>query len=153
MYGIGMKRAIFKMGEEAAVETFAEDGAFEVTYDKDWLDPENEEWDLPIKPLQNKKVKGVTIIVPTLKKEIARQFGNKPFLNELRNAISEHFGYLMQKGFAVFVNKEKLRARTLQLYATDSPKKVGVRPYEFQVRSRRCAYSRDCRLLPAAGPV
>jgi hypothetical protein len=127
-----MKRAIFKIGEEAAVESFAEDGAFEVTYDRNWLDPENEEWDLPIKRLRNKKEKGVTIIVPTLKKEIALQFGNESFLNELRNSISDHFGYLMQKGFTVFVNKEKLRSRTLQLYATDSPKKEGIRPYDFE---------------------
>jgi hypothetical protein len=35
MYGIGMKRAIFKIGEEAAVESYAADGAFEVNYTRD----------------------------------------------------------------------------------------------------------------------
>jgi hypothetical protein len=133
MYGIGMKRAIFKIGEEAVVESYADDGAFAITYDRKWMDPENEEWDLPIEPLRNRKEKGVTIVVPTLNKEIARQFGNEAFLNELRTAISEHFGYLMQKGFAVFVNDEKLRARTLQLYSTDSPKKNRNSSVRFRV--------------------
>jgi hypothetical protein len=132
MYGIGMKRAIFKMGEEAMVESYAADGAFEVSYTRDWLDPENDEWNLPVKTLKNRKEKGVTIIVPTLKKEIARQFTNDAFLNELRNAISAHFGYLMQKGFSVFVNGEKMRSQTLQLYTVDSPKKDGIRPYDFE---------------------
>jgi len=132
MYGIGMKRAIFKIGEEATVESFAADGAFEVSYTRDWLNPENDEWDLPIKKLTDRKEKGVTIAVPTLRKDVARQFGNAAFLNALRNAISEHFGYLIQKGFSVFVNGEKLRGRTLQLFATDSPKKGGIRPYDFE---------------------
>jgi hypothetical protein len=132
MYGIGMKRAIFKMGEEAAVQSYAADGAFEVSYTREWLDPENDDWDLPINVSPNRKEKGVTIVVPTLRTEVARQFGNAAFLNELRNAISEHFGYLIQKGFSVFVNEERLRARTLQLFATESPKKSGIRPYDFE---------------------
>ena len=127
-----MKRAIFKIGEEAAVESFAADGAFEVSYTRKWLDPENDEWELPIEKLANKQTKGVTIVIPTLKKDVARQFGNYAFLNGLRTAISEHFGYLIQRGFSVSVNGEKLRARTLQLYATDSPKKAGIRPYDFE---------------------
>jgi hypothetical protein len=132
MYGIGMKRAIFKIGEEAAVESYAADGAFEVNYTRAWLDPENDKWDLPIDTLPNKKEKGVTVVVPTLRADVARQFGNAAFINELRIAISEHFGYLIQRGFSVSVNGEKLRARTLQLFSTDSPKKSGVRPYDFE---------------------
>jgi hypothetical protein len=132
MYGIGMKRAIFKMGEEAAVESFATDGAFAVSYTRAWLNPDNDEWDLPIGTIRNKEKKGVTIIVPTLRKDVARQFGNDAFLNELRNTISNHFGYLMQKGFSIFVNGEKLLGHTLQLYSTDSPKKIGIRPYDFE---------------------
>jgi histidine kinase/DNA gyrase B/HSP90-like ATPase len=132
MYGIGMKRAIFKMGEEAAVESFATDGAFQVNYTREWLDPQNDAWDLPIEKLTNRKAKGVTVIIPTLRKDVARHFENAAFLNGLRTKISEHFGYLIQKGFVISVNGEKLRAHTLHLFATDSPKKGGVRPYDFE---------------------
>lgn len=132
MYGIGMKRAIFKMGQEAIVESYSEDGAHAVSYDRSWLDPDNDKWDLPIESLRNRKEKGVTIIVPTLKPDIAHQFGNSQFQNELRNKISEHFGYLMQKGFSVLVNGEPVRQRTLQLYSTDISKKNGIRPYDFE---------------------
>jgi hypothetical protein len=132
MYGIGMKRAIFKIGEEAAVESFANDGAFQVSYTRDWLDPANDDWDLPIEKLKNKKEKGVVVIVPTLRKEVAHQFGNGAFLNGLRIAISKHFGYLIQKGFSISVNGEKLKGQTLKLFATDSPKRIGIRPYDFE---------------------
>jgi hypothetical protein len=132
MYGIGMKRAIFKIGKEAIVESYAADGAYAVTYDANWLDPENDDWDLPIEAISNKKSKGVTIIVPTLKPEIAKLFGNAQFQNELRSKISEHFGYLMQKGFSIFVNGERVRQKTLQLYTSDIKKKNGIRPYDFE---------------------
>jgi hypothetical protein len=132
MYGIGMKRAIFKIGEEAAVESFSSDGAFQVNYTRDWLKPENDQWDLPIEKKQNKKGKGVVVVVQTLRKEVAKQFGNDAFLNELRTAISGHFGYIIQKGFAIYVNGEKLRALTLKLFSTDSPKTAGIRPYDFE---------------------
>lgn len=132
MYGIGMKRAIFKIGKEAVVESYADDGAYAVTYDEKWLKPDNESWDLSIEKIKNQKKKGVTIIVPTLKPEIGRLFGNEQFQNGLRNKISEHFGYLMQKGFTVRVNGQKVPQQTLQLYTTDISKKNGIRPYDFE---------------------
>jgi hypothetical protein len=132
VYGIGMKRAIFKIGEEAEVESYADDGAFAVSYTSDWLDPESEDWDLPIHPLKNRVRKGVLIIVPTLKKDIAKLFGNASFVNTLKTSISEHFGYLIQKGFSIWVNGEKIRPQTLQLYFTELSKKNGIRPYDFE---------------------
>lgn len=133
VYGIGMKRAIFKIGDEAAVESYADDGAFSVAYTSDWLDPESEDWELPIQTLRNRTKKGVTIVIPTLKKEIAKSFGNEAFVNSLKTAISEHFGYLIQKGFSIWVNGEKVRPHTLQLYFTELSKKNGIRPYDFEV--------------------
>lgn len=132
MYGIGMKRAIFKIGLEAEVESRAEDGAFAVSYTTEWLDPENEDWDLPIRSVRNSPKKGVTIVIPSLRKEISRLFANASFLNQLKAAIAEHFGYLIQKGFAIFVNGEAVRPQTLQLYFTDPSKKSGIRPYDFE---------------------
>jgi hypothetical protein len=132
VYGIGMKRAIFKIGEEAEVESYADDGAFSVAYTSDWLDPESQDWELPIQQLKNRSKKGVVIIVPTLKKDIAKLFGNDAFLNTLKTAISEHFGYLIQKGFSIWVNGEKIRAQTLHLYFTELSKKNGIRPYDFE---------------------
>ncbi|GHC01669.1 ATP-binding protein [Thermomonas carbonis] len=131
MYGIGMKRAIFKIGEEAEVESRSDDGAFAVSYTTEWLDPENEDWDLPIRKVRNTTKKGVTIVIPTLRKDISKSFGNESFVNALKAAVAEHFGYLIQKGFSIFVNEEEIRPQTLELYYTEHEKKNGIRPYEF----------------------
>lgn len=132
MYGIGLKRAIFKIGEEAMVESYASDGAFSVAYDRDWLSPENETWDLPVEPIQNKKAKGVTVVIPSLRKEIAREFENPAFLNDLKLSLAAHFGYLMQKGFSIRVNGETLHPHTLKLYTSEFARKDAVRPYDFE---------------------
>jgi len=137
MYGIGMKRAIFKLGTEATVESVSDDGGFAVSYDEKWLkpadDPTEENWDLEVKKIPSKKVKGVAIKVTKLKKEIAHQFGNEGFVNRLKQAISENFGYLMQKGFVVKVNGEKLRAKTLSLLVSSSSSKPAIKPYDYVV--------------------
>jgi hypothetical protein len=133
VYGIGMKRAIFKIGEEAAVESASEDGAFAVTYDREWMDPKNDSWNLPIETLPRRKTKGVTILVESIRPDIARQFGNEAFVNSLKNKIALHFGYLMQKGFAVIVNGDTVRKRTLQLHFLEiSKNRDGIRPYDYE---------------------
>lgn len=131
MYGIGMKRAIFKMGTEAAVESVAADGAYSVSYTKEWLDPENQSWDLPIEKIKSRPKKGVTIIIPTLRSEISKQFSNGHYINELSGKISEHFGYLMQKGFIIKLNGKTVSPKTLQIYNTEKNEGDGIRPYDF----------------------
>lgn len=132
MYGIGMKRAIFKIAEEAMVESHADDGNFAVSYTSDWLDPESSEWELPIRRIQKSKKIGVTINVPKLKKDISRSFGNASFINTLKEEVARHFGYLIQKGFSIWINKEKIRPQTLELFFSEPAKKNGIRPYDFE---------------------
>lgn len=133
VYGIGMKRAIFKMADEARVETVSDDAARAVTYTTEWLNPANDSWDLPIESVKKRTKRGVTISVPRLKAPIARQFGNAAFINDLRTKISEHFGYLIQKGFSIDVNGQKIEERTLHLYAADFTKKDAIRPFDFEL--------------------
>jgi hypothetical protein len=132
MYGIGMKRAIFKMGNSASVYSNAKDGAFHVQYSAEWLDPENAEWNLPI--VRDKRQDGddgVRIVVSDLKGEISKAFGNHSFLNKLMADIQDHFGYLMQKGFEVSVNGVKLVPKTLGLYSSEHSHESQIRPFDY----------------------
>lgn len=132
MYGIGMKRAIFKIGTSAVVSSVSVDGKFEVEYSAEWLSPENDDWDLPIEySVDTKAAHGVTIYIPEVKGEVGRIFKNDDFVNLLREAISEHFGYLMQKGFVIKLNGQDVNPRTLNLFSSahsDDPK---IRAFDF----------------------
>ncbi|CAN7659288.1 ATP-binding protein [Bosea sp. LjRoot90] len=133
MYGIGMKRAIFKIGNSASVQSNSSDGFFEVKYTSEWLDPENDKWDLPISRSNGKDDNlGVTIDVDNVKPDIGRQFENEAFINALKNEISEHFGYLMQRGFSITVNKEPLKPKTLILFNAAHSDDSDIRAFDFE---------------------
>ena len=136
MYGIGMKRAVFKIGNEALVQSNADSGFFEVEYTKEWLNPESQDWNLPIRKENTKKRadRGVTITITDVKKDIGRAFDNPSFLNRVQNQISEHFGYLMQRGFRIDVNGETLKPKTRLVKFAKHSKTAAIRPYDFETR-------------------
>lgn len=108
MYGVGMKRAIFKMGRDSLVRTLFNGDAFEVPISSAWLD--NKDWEpLPIKdssPETKLKKPGTRIEVRTLHPSVSRHFKNDGFINELRSAIGEHFTVFIQRGLKIIVNEE-----------------------------------------------
>ncbi len=107
MYGVGMKRAIFKMGRDSLVRTLFDGDAFEVPISSAWLD--NKDWEpLPIKdspPETRLKNPGTRIEVHTLHPSVSRHFKNDGFINELRSAIGEHFTVFIQRGLKILVNR------------------------------------------------
>ncbi|MBE8232806.1 MAG: hypothetical protein HAW67_03660, partial [Endozoicomonadaceae bacterium] len=110
MYGVGMKRAIFKMGKNARVLTQNDGDNYQVDITPDWLD--KKEWSaLPIRDPDPKKLldsSGTLIEVSDLYPGVSKQFQNKAFVNDLKKAIGEHFATFIKKGLTVLVNKEKI---------------------------------------------
>ena len=79
MYGVGMKRAIFKMGRNAWVRTRHGDDTFEVPITLQWLEAKN--WDpLPINESSEQlDESGTTIYVGDLYEGVSRHFANEAF--------------------------------------------------------------------------
>jgi len=103
MYGIGMKRAIFKLGQNAAVRSWS-DQPFIVTIDSEWL--RNDNWDpLPIEHLQESEFerRGTTVSVKELYLPIANEFRNKTFLTNFARRVSSIYALIIEKGFTVTV--------------------------------------------------
>jgi hypothetical protein len=140
MYGIGMKRAIFKMGRDAVVHSNPADGAFSVHYSPAWMDETNDEWYLPIDfSAAALPVKGTNIVIRELVPAVRHQFAKESnFLNELREEIAIYYGYIIQKGFRVELNKDPIKPQILRLLATQQPNEDddaeaedAIRPYYF----------------------
>lgn len=134
MYGIGMKRSIFKMGLEAFVESSSSDGVRKVTYSRKWLDDDTEnsdnEWELEIERGRARKKHGVDVIIPTLRSDIKRSFSNIKFIEEVKSKISSHFGYIILRGFQIKVNGNEIKPNTLQLYYYNG-RKNNINPYDY----------------------
>lgn len=145
MYGIGMKRAIFKIGRQSHVRSRSGNDAFEVEISKHWLsDPKD--WHLPIRRLNLREVPraGTTIQVEDLKSEVARRFDEKKdaFVSDFVNFVSQHYSIIIEKGFRVTINGRAVGARPFQLLITDttgSRRKGAIAPYVMQADIRGVA--------------
>lgn len=132
MYGIGMKRAIFKIAHSASVTSIHPEISASVSYSKEWLNPDNQSWDLDLEPVEGKaKIAGVCIASNDLKDDVAKQFGSPIFLNKLREKIAEHFGYIMQRGFCVELNGINIEPITLPLFSARAGRNRAIRPFDY----------------------
>lgn len=132
MYGVGMKRAIFKMGRESIVITRHNNDAFEVPISSAWLD--DKDWKpLPIIDASDNKVldtPGTRIVVKALTSGVSRHFSNNGFLNDLINSISEHFTMFLQKGFSILVNGISVKPVFVEVLV--SKEENGPAPYIYE---------------------
>ena len=133
MYGVGMKRAIFKMGRNALVRTRHGDDMFEVPITSQWLEAKN--WDpLPInEPTETKErldEAGTTIYVTELYEGVSRHFSNGGFMNDVSTAISEHFTTFIQWGLKVSLNGTPIKAVPVQVLV--STEEGSPAPYVYQ---------------------
>lgn len=132
MYGVGMKRAIFKMGRDAIVKSLYGSDALEVHISSEWLD--KKEWDsLPIStPELSSRLNepGTHIFVSSLYPGVSRHFANEAFKNELKTSISEHFTMFLQKGFRIKVNDSEVEPVRVGVLVSETPE--GPTPFVFQ---------------------
>ncbi len=133
MYGVGMKRAIFKMGRNALVRTRNGEDTFEVPITSEWLDAKN--WDpLPINEPTEAKERldqpGTTIHVADLYEGVSRHFANESFENDVRTAIAEHFTMFIQSGLQVKLNGTLVESVRVEVLVSEDEKRPA--PYIYQ---------------------
>lgn len=110
VYGIGMKRAIFKIGRAASIlSQDSEKSAFEVNIDPSWMD-DDDDWNLPIVDAEcTSKTVGTVIRVSELRDGVSRLMsGESGFFDDLYKGIAAYYGYIIEKGFKVFLNGKEV---------------------------------------------
>lgn len=145
MYGIGMKRAIFKMGYACSVHSCTADEEFEITIDKNWMTDEKADdpnsWKLPIRDFDKNpdSTPGLRIDITDLRPPVAAEFGDltERFIDEFKRKVAEYYGFIILKGFEVVVNGKQVRARTGMLYFDERMKdesfeNEGIAPYVYE---------------------
>lgn len=125
VYGIGMKRAVFKLGAEIRVRsTFEEkDGtqlAFAVPIDvTNWLRDDAPPWDFDIVDDEPLAENGVEIVVVNLTSGSASSFGSPAFLQNLRRTIARDYSLHLQRGLQVTLNGAPVAGWAIELRQSD----------------------------------
>ncbi|WP_137681155.1 ATP-binding protein [Aurantiacibacter suaedae] len=137
VYGIGMKRAIFKLGNDSSVVSYG-DRPFRVDIEPDWLN--SDEW----KPLELQAIElpegaasGTTITVEDLNPGIASKLGEAAWIEDLRQYISDHYAIIISKGFSVRIeakgiSKDPITPAPFYLAVSGELGGDGVQPFVYR---------------------
>ena len=112
VYGIGMKRAAFKLGKNIRVRSTYRDTdksqqafAVPIIVD-DWLQNDQLPWDFDIIEDRNLDENGVEIVVENLIEGTKCAFGDPAFLQNLRRTIARDYSIHLNRGLTISVNEE-----------------------------------------------
>jgi hypothetical protein len=109
LYGIGMKRAIFKIGRYAEVKSSIGNDSFRVVVDVEkWMAQNASDWDFDIFSIDLIGPNGLTIDIQKLHPTIANAFLAPAFANDLIKRIARDYAFLIQKGLAISVNERNV---------------------------------------------
>jgi hypothetical protein len=134
MYGIGMKRAIFKLGRSARVISQTSEAAFEVNLSKYWPD-NDKDWNLLLTPINKPFEQAGTLIEVDDLHETRETFEfQELFLDELRRLIASHYTNFIAKGFKIMVAGKPIERKPLTLLFNPRFKKTSqkIMPYIYK---------------------
>ena len=125
VYGIGMKRAGFKIGRRIRVtSTYSEtDGsrqsfAVPILVD-DWIENDRPPWDFDIVEADHLENNGVLISIGQLTPATKTSFSNPAFIQNLRRTIARDYSLYLHKGLNIHVNDEPVTGLPIQLRESD----------------------------------
>jgi len=110
VYGVGMKRALFKMGDSFEIDSKTVNNGFKCKLDIiNWMDKDATmgDWTIPLTEThaaKSPKQAGTEIIVSPLKKEVANLLASPSFESDLSKAISRVYAFLVGKHLKISVN-------------------------------------------------
>lgn len=137
IYGIGMKRAIFKIGKSAVVSTRNATTLYKVTIPKDWVNDEVE-WDFPMEDLQDDALLadgGTKISISNINTGIAEMWDTEDklnrFVNTLIKSIRQSYSFIIQKGFEIEINGSRISPLPINLLFDDN-KAASIKPFLYQ---------------------
>lgn len=120
VYGIGMKRAIFKMGSRCNINSNHPDGAFEVDITPEWISSDG--WKIPLTEhaFSAEITGGTKIKITDLHSNISQKFSESSYLTDLHDQIKHSLSFIIQKGFVITLNGTVIQANPIKLMSDEN---------------------------------
>ncbi|MBQ0957809.1 ATP-binding protein [Ideonella sp. 4Y11] len=114
LYGIGMKRAIFKIGRICSVTSHADDASFRVNINvEEWK--AQDAWDFDYEDIEKSETHGTQIQITAVNDGVKEMLGDPVFRNELMKAIARDYAFFIQQGLKISVGDDIVPSYTYQL--------------------------------------
>jgi len=134
VYGIGMKRAIFKIGQHSLIQTQHIKDSYDVEIKPSWLKDEKN-WLIPVKTSKtNMSEDGTTILISELYDGVKSLFGDNRALfdKDFKTKVAKHYAFIINKGFEVKVNGDVIKPRPTELRFEGGEGKTAIRPFIYE---------------------
>lgn len=132
VYGIGMKRAIFKMGEDCVIETHAKDESYSIHITSQWL-KDDKNWLLTPVSIKKSRQKGTKIKITNILPGVSSEFKRLHFYNDFYATVASHFALIINKGFKIKINNKVVTPRSIKLlFADPKNRNKRIRPYIYK---------------------
>lgn len=110
VYGIGLKRAIFKIGQVFKLSSRTTESGFDVNLNvRDWSEKDDsiDDWRIPITPTKASPTKadaGTVIQITKLRDEVQMRLADGTLEERLRTIISKTYGLFIDRYVQIFLN-------------------------------------------------
>lgn len=118
VYGLGLKRAFFKLGRRVKIISDHVDGGFELNLDVvQWAKDTEMPWKFKLVPREPEELErcGTTIEVSHLYDETKKRLNDGVFEGQLKESIGKTYAYFLSKFVCIVVNGEKVAATNLRV--------------------------------------
>lgn len=126
VYGIGLKRAIFKIGNRVRIDSRTESDSFEVEISdvKEWAkkDAKIEDWTFPIRRLQNGaslKERGMSVVITELHDEVKARLNDGTIASILDRSVAQSYPFFLDSLVDVRIGKNAVRGVPLPFGGSD----------------------------------
>ena len=128
-FGVGMKRALFKMGNQFEVESQHKDEHFQVDVNvKDWSS-RPDDWFFDYKLINTNtsdlSTSGTYIRVCDLNYDVSEEFDSDNFITGLQDEIERTLSFFLSRGIKITLNDQPLKVKSLNLLESEF-----LKPYE-----------------------
>lgn len=113
-FGVGMKRALFKLGKVFQIQSCHEEHSFNINVNVDeWLGSPND-WNFELVEFErNGFESGTKIQVNSLHESISDKFGDRVFVNSLKVMIGKAHHKALTTGLNIVVNNESVQSKDI----------------------------------------
>jgi hypothetical protein len=125
VYGIGMKRAVFKLGTDIKIRsTFTDESKQRVPFSvpinvQTWLENDVPPWDFDIQSDAPLEEDGVEIVVNGLTVGATRAFDSPSFVQNLRRTIARDYTLHINRGLKISINGKVVPGVQIELRTSD----------------------------------
>jgi hypothetical protein len=114
-FGVGLNRALFRLGNFATITTETLRERAEVVLEKDKYLKKPANWTLPGEQLAMTGKAGTTIEIRGLPTGTSGHFGDPRWITALEHQIGRRYGRFIQKGIVIWLNGKKVANEEIQI--------------------------------------